>query len=54
MFLEQHRAHRNSGGNLGEAFHEISEAETGVVIENKKVLFLQLLKKKPVWILTAL
>ena len=45
-FWEQHRAHRNSGGNLGEAFHEISEAETGVVIENKKSLVPSVIEEK--------
>ena len=45
-FWEQHRARRSSDGNLTEATHEISDNDTGKIIENKKSIVTSVIEEK--------
>ena len=45
-YWEQHRARKKADGKLTDAVHEISDAETGQIIENKKSLVSAVIEEK--------
>ncbi len=45
-YWEQHRSRKKADGNLTEAVHEISDAETGKIIENRKSRVIGVIEEK--------